>query len=102
MSENCSIPKATQTYRAYHDTSRQESICVTICKTISAIENVDIENLDITLQDHLDVDALETLTANATPNDEWRFTVTIDRYRITIHNDGEIVVKDKRLTPAVL
>ncbi|WP_440008914.1 HalOD1 output domain-containing protein [Halomicrococcus sp. SG-WS-1] len=93
MSGSCTTAATAQTYRAHCDTSNHESICTTICNTIATAENSDVEDLDFVLYDHFDPDAIQTLTANSPSTANWEFTITIDHYHITIHNDGEIIVE---------
>ncbi|MFC7082310.1 HalOD1 output domain-containing protein [Halorussus caseinilyticus] len=82
---------ATALYRTRHDPTDSEPVSRTLYTALAAVEGVSPSELDLTLYDSVDVDAIDALfRANETA--DWQFTATVERYEIRIHADGRVAV----------
>jgi hypothetical protein len=92
--KNTSHESATQAlYRTYHNPAQSDPLSTTLFEALAVVEGVAPENLPIRLYDHIDVDAIDALFNAANPDTQWQLTLTINRYTVTAHADGEIVVE---------
>lgn len=84
-----SRPSPTQT-----TVPTDESIIFSIVEAIATVTEADPAAVDVQLSDHVDLDALESLYAHATANEEstWEVQLRIDQLQVTIHSDGRITV----------
>lgn len=67
---------------------------IAVIQAIAAVEDVDPIDVEFTLFEHVQPDALDMLVGHdsATGNVEIKFTV--DGYRVRVRDTGEVVVRD--------
>ena len=85
-------PTSESPYYARHDPTQSEPLSTTLCETLATIEGVPPAHLDLCLYDHIDTEAVDDLFRAANPDGHWQFSLSIKKYAVTIHGDGEIVV----------
>jgi hypothetical protein len=68
------------------------SILEDILEGIADAESKDPDSLDVVLQDHIEMDAIQQLAAH--DSDSWILRFEIPNHSVTIKADGEILVDD--------
>ena len=90
------IDPETKTAITSHDWESDDSLATTIVSTVAALADTTPEELD-RIYDRIDPDSLESLfePANgATKRNAGQVSFRLDRYTVTVHASGTIVVTD--------
>ncbi len=61
-----------------------------IVEALAVSENCDPAELDYALQDHVDVDAIKSLTAHR--SDSWTLSFEVPNHSVTVTGDGVVLV----------
>lgn len=69
------------------------SLPVEIAETVADSEDVGPEELESSLHDHIDVDALEQLARH---EGSWTLSFEFPPHEVTVTSDGEIIVDEVR------
>lgn len=88
-----------QTYRFSYDRKTSQSLSVSIIRAVATVAGVDPLSLQPRLYDVVDPDALETLVTSNTAHSNVQVTFEFGAYRITVTQNGEIIVQDDPETP---
>lgn len=72
------------------------SLVMEIAEAVAESEGVDITELDYTLHDYIDADALVMLASHDTAS--WTLTFELPNHDITVTSDGVVLVDDERGT----
>lgn len=68
-------------------------LSISIIQAISVRENKDPNDLDYTLNDHIDPDILDRLQSNG-PR-KWSLDFLLDSHHVSVNQDGRIIVDGK-------
>lgn len=85
-----------RTFHATHDVRSDAPVSTTVVRTLAEISGEDVTRLDFSLYDYIDTDALDRLFHARYGGDralDGYLTFTVDRFRITVHGSGDIVVQ---------
>lgn len=76
------------------DVAAGESITVALADAVAAASGVDVTDLDGTIHETIDLDALEGLLrhAAAQPDAEWELSFRLSGHEVTVAHDGRLVV----------
>ena len=66
---------------------------IAVVRAIAAVENVDPIDLDFTLYEYVDPQALDQLTGRESADDT-EVTFTANGYRVRVHDTGEITLRE--------
>lgn len=69
----------------------ERPIAQQICAELAAVEGVDPVELDVTLHDHIDVEAIESLAEH--DNSAWAFSFELPRHTVSVDSSGDVVVE---------
>lgn len=67
-----------------------ESLTYEIATAVAAAEGVELSELDLTLRDHVNPDALEALAAHE--NSTWTLQFELPDHTVTVTSDGVVCV----------
>jgi hypothetical protein len=90
----------TSTYYAHHDFDGTAKLSTTVIHALSEGVNTDTRDMETTLFQHVDPDALDALVqSNGAPTDSDSVTVSFRfaEQQVTVHGTGEIVVRPVEL-----
>lgn len=76
-----------------------QDVIINIANSIADAEGVEPSELDITLEDHIDIEAVVQLV-NAEKG-SWRLSFDIPEYTVTVWSDGSILVEPFERTRTV-
>lgn len=82
---------------SYHDPDGSATFSATVVHALADVMSADVTDVEFTLYDVIDPDALDRLFARSTddaPPSHLAFTV--ENYQVTVYSDGEIVITPPR------
>ncbi|MFC4550063.1 MULTISPECIES: HalOD1 output domain-containing protein [Halorussus] len=82
-------------HRSRYDPAQTDEVSVKICEALADVEGVDITELDVNLYEQIDVDAVDALFQNASPDQDWHLELTVEQYTVSVHSDGRIYVSPR-------
>ncbi|MFB6114309.1 MAG: HalOD1 output domain-containing protein [Halodesulfurarchaeum sp.] len=69
----------------------RQSVVVSIIEAIAEEAGVPVDEVDLTLQDYIEVHAIESLRAK--DDSEWSLTFVADTYSVEVDNEGSVSVE---------
>ena len=78
--------------RGVRSETMEDARLVQIVEGIAEAKEVDPEELDMRLHDHIDTDAIRRLESGDTG--PWTLTFELDELEVTVGSDGRVVVDD--------
>jgi len=84
----------TIVYQTRHDVTVDHSLGTSVLMALDELPELDLENTDTVLFDHIDLDALDDLFRPVTGNKRnGRVTFTIEDYEVTATANGRITIR---------
>ena len=82
-------------HRIRFEPGEHSSVVVGIVEALEAATGIDYEDLEVSLYEAIDPEALESMYRHARESDgvSWTFEFTADGFEITVRHDGRVTVR---------
>ena len=68
------------------------SLISTVASTVAEAKGVDVKELDVALQDHVDVDAIDALASHE--SNSWTLLFELPNHEVIVRGEGTVSVDD--------